>query len=144
MADNFHFDLTGVPLDRCLEIATLIHKAIGYREQVRTRGEKWGVQLPADGEGTWRRSKPIDVRMILFWSDQGVRQPINRFPAVMGPGELEPIIKAWLSERHYGSQPDHDGDNERGWRVYNEGWGHVDGEWQAFAAIEPVWLMYGK
>lgn len=146
MSDNFHFDLTGVPLSLSLQIATLHHKAIGYREQVRTRGEKWGVQVPStEIEGFGRmRPKPIDVRLILFWSDQNVHTPINRFPAVMGADELEIVIRAWLNERNYGSQPDHDGDNDKGWRIYNEGWGHVNSEYQAFAAVEPVWLMYGK
>lgn len=135
MADNFHFDLVGVPLDLCLQIATLHHKAIGWKEQVRARGGEWGQKYEPGAQ--------IDVRMVLYWSDQNVKD-LNRFPAVMGPDELETIIRAWLSERHYGPQPDHDGDNDKGWRVYNEGWTHVSGEWQAFAAVEPVWLMYGK
>ena len=146
MSDNFHFDLTGIPLDKCLEVATLHHKAIGYREQIRTRGENWGVQVPpikVEGIGA-TKFRPIDVRLILFWSDQSINDPINRFPAVMGPAELEPIIKAWLAERQYPPEPDHDGSNHKGWRVYNEQWGKVNDEWQAFAAIEPVWLEYGK
>lgn len=54
------------------------------------------------------------------------------------------FARRWLAEADYGSQPDHDGDNGRGWRVYNEGWGHVDGHRSAIVAITPVWAMYGK
>lgn len=135
MSDNFHFDLTGVPLNKCLEVATLHHKSIGYRIQT-TPEEDYCAR-------DWTPTSPAG-RMILYWSDQDTQKPINRFPAVMGIEELAPIIKAWLSERQYGPQPDHDGSNSKGWRVYNEGWAQVNGEWQAFVAIEPVWLEYGK
>ena len=43
-----------------------------------------------------------------------------------------------------GPEPDHDGDNEPGWRVYNESWTHVDDFWEALVGIEPIWAMYGK
>lgn len=145
MADNFHFDLTGVPLRKSLEIATLEHKAIGWKEQVRTRGEAWGVQLPSP-QGLFparSRSKPIDVRIMLYWTDKDVKD-LNRFPAVMGVDQLETVIKAWLDALMYGPEPDHDGSNSKGWHVYNERYGRVNDEWQTFAAIEPVWLEYGK
>jgi len=50
----------------------------------------------------------------------------------------------WLSATDYGPQPDHDGDNGKGWRVFCEGWGHVGGDYHAFVAIEPRYAMYGK
>jgi hypothetical protein len=36
-------------------------------------------------------------------------------------------------------EPDHDGDNKVGWRVYSE-----VGESQALLAVQPIWAMYGK
>lgn len=49
-----------------------------------------------------------------------------------------------IAHADYGRQPDHDGDNEKGWRLYNETWGMVGGDHSAFAAVEPAWAMYGK
>lgn len=134
MSDNFHFDLTGVPLDKCLEIAcSSSRKIVGYRVQTESddtfRGREWEPRTKAG-------------RFILFWAE-GAKDMVH-LPAKMDQEQIIPLIKAWLSEADYGREPDHDGDNGKGWRVYNEAWGHVNGEWQAFCAIEPVWLMYGK
>jgi hypothetical protein len=54
------------------------------------------------------------------------------------------FVKPWLAQASLGRKPDHDGDNERGWHVYNESWGHISGDWRAFLAIRPIWAMYGK
>lgn len=137
MSDNFHFDLTGVPLDLCMQVATSQHNrgAIGYRIQTEPstdyRAREWKPATPAG-------------RMVLYWAEPESGVQINLFPAKLAADDLVPLIKAWLSEQDYGRQPDHDGSNGKGWRVYNEGWTHVNGEWQAFAAIEPAWLEYGK
>jgi len=40
-------------------------------------------------------------------------------------------------------QPDHDGDNYKGFRLENDFWGQIDG-CEAFLSIEPIWAMYGK
>lgn len=54
------------------------------------------------------------------------------------------LVWAWLETVAYGPQPDHDGSNGKGWRVFNEAWGHVAQERFAFCAIQPVWAMYEK
>lgn len=125
--DNFHFDITGAPLDKSLDIAFTEHNAIGWAEM--------------DGEQSAKR-------LVLFWSDSGVTNhnvQFQRFPSpIRSVEEIEPIIKGWLKDADYGREPDHDGDNGKGWRVYNESWTHVAGMWQAFVAIEPCWIWYGK
>lgn len=70
-------------------------------------------------------------------------------PIMLLPYEMtfEPAVNfvwGWLQTAAYGSQPDHDGDNGKGWRVYNEAWTHVDDRWEALVAIQPIWAMYGK
>lgn len=54
------------------------------------------------------------------------------------------MVEKWLKEAKYENEPDHDGCNERGWRVFNDAWGRVGDEHGAFVEIQPVWLMYGK
>lgn len=122
--DNFHFDLTGVSLDKCLEIA--FEGAPGRK----TTG--W-LEMSTDDD---KRK-----RLVLFWMDD---PGANKFPAALDAAEAEPFVKAWLKEQDYGPQPDHDGDNKKGWRVYNESWSMVAHNARAFVAIEPCWIMYGK
>lgn len=78
---------------------------------------------------------------MLYWTFSDNMIP---FPGPLDAEQVESMIRAWLAEAPYGLEPDHDGHNTKGWRVYNEAWGHVNTEWQAFVAIEPVWLMHGK
>lgn len=122
MADNFHFDITGAPLFDCLNIAW-----IGAPGRKATN---WVVEH--------RENKS---RLILAWSED-----INfiKLPVPMSAEECEPFVMAWLRTADYGESPDHDGDNSKGWRVYNEAWGRIEGYTYSFVAIEPVWLMYGK
>ena len=70
---------------------------------------------------------------------------INAFPGKGLDAEaIWPFADAWLKDTHYGGAPDHDGDNGKGYRIFNEAWGHVCGMYEAFVGIEPAWLMYGK
>ncbi len=124
MPDNFHFDLTGIPLLICLDIA--------FSHAPGKKAVGWMVQNMEE-----RKLK----RLVLFWSDDPAMTPL---PAPLEAKDAEPFVKAWLSQQNYGPQPDHDGDNGKGWRVYCESWGHVAYNYRAFVAIEPVWLMYGK
>jgi hypothetical protein len=79
--------------------------------------------------------------LVLFWTPG---KDTVRFPFAMDSGTILPMIKGWLAEQDYGPEPDHDGSNGKGWRLYNESWGHIGNEWEAFVAILPAWAMYGK
>lgn len=133
MADNVHFDLTGIPLDLCLKVAFSEHrKAHGWAELPTP---------PATQPGPRRGER----RLVLYWVDpEKSVEGYHPFPAPVDAEAAAPFIRAWLDVVDYGRQPDHDGDNAKGWRVYNESWGHVAGRFQAFVAIEPAWFMYGK
>lgn len=80
--------------------------------------------------------------IILYWAKSENMIP---FPYEMEVKEVTQFVGGWLAKTkpNY-PQPDHDGDNEQGFRIYNEGWGHVGGQWEAFIAITPIWAMYGK
>lgn len=124
VSDNFHFDLTGVGLDRALDIAFTGHsKCIGWSEGEVSDGGR------------------VRKRLILHWTENVSATPL---PAPMTATEVLPFVQAWLNAVPRGPEPDHDGDNGQGCRVYNEDWGHVGSDYTAFVAIEPRWLMYGK
>ena len=79
--------------------------------------------------------------LILLWHEEGGAAPLP-FPLdVRGAVEF---ISNWLRVVDYGRQPSHDGDNEKGWRVFNEAWGHVAHMHYAVLAVQPAWAMYGK
>ncbi len=80
--------------------------------------------------------------MVLFRHPNDAMKP---FPAPMTAEQVQPVVQSWLASAVYGPQPDHDGSNEKGFRVYNEEWGHVATfRTDAFVAIEPIWLLHGK
>lgn len=62
----------------------------------------------------------------------------------MTPADATAFAKGWLRDVDMGREPDHDGDNGRGFRVFTEAWGKVAGHTYAICAIEPVWACYGK
>lgn len=79
--------------------------------------------------------------LILLWYGEGKALPL---PFALGLDGAIAFVTEWLKSVDYGSQPDHDGSNHKGWRVFNESWGHVAGYHGAIVAIQPAWAMYGK
>ena len=49
----------------------------------------------------------------------------------------------WLYQTKYPPQPDHDGHNNKGWRLYNNEYGYVGGIFSAIIAVKPAWIEYG-
>jgi hypothetical protein len=77
------------------------------------------------------------ARLTLYWSGTADGTP---FPAYMTAELIEPIVRTWLADQEYGPQPDHDGDNGKGWYI---GAG-TDYVYQVTCYIEPRWITYGK
>lgn len=72
---------------------------------------------------------------------------IHKLPYPMDCRAATEMVWGWLAEQpeeKYIDYMDHDGSNGRGFRVYNETWGHVGSSHYAFAGILPVWSWYGK
>lgn len=81
--------------------------------------------------------------MVLYWG--GKHDKMMPLPYEMNADEIAAFVWGWLQKtKPLGKEPDHDGDNGNGFRVYNEAWGHVMHRWEAFIAITPIWAMYGK
>lgn len=49
-----------------------------------------------------------------------------------------------LDDKEFEPQPDHDGSNYRGWRMFTDCWGHVAEFHCGIVGVQPVWSMYGK
>lgn len=125
--DNFRINVTArgeQTLRDAMKLAFLQH----------AKGAKFWAVRPADED------KPL--RMIFYWTDGA--KDILPFGFTMDPEGCADFAGRWLAEAEYDFEPDHDGHNTKGWRIYNEGWGHVDRDWQAVVAVTPVWAMHGK
>ena len=85
-------------------------------------------------------------RLILFWCVSRETPDASRFPAPLKPEMLVPIVEQWLDSVDYGREPDHDGDNHRGFYLTNgDKWCHITGQGHyACLDIRPQWMMFGK
>jgi hypothetical protein len=114
--DNFRIDITSGGADdlkRAMGFFSPIYKVTGYRQEGRV--------------------------FVLYHADSSSATKLP-FPLTME--QAGDLIIGWLRQVDYGAEPDHDGHNGKGWRLHN-GTGHIDGEWQAFVAVEPVWAEFG-
>ena len=123
--DNFRFDITSIGPTRA-----------------------WLEMCMADRTAThWRTAHPtIDTpaRLVFAWTTQA---PSDKWTPLLAPSNADAVavmVEQWLDSVDYPLPPDHDGHNRQGWRIFNEAWGHVDGQWEAFLAVEPCWQTYGK
>jgi len=84
--------------------------------------------------------------MVLFSSAPSNGRGAAPLPYPMDADAALPFVWNWLEGVDRGPQPDHDGDNGKGWRLHvANGWGHVEGfGWQSVVAAQPIWAMYGK
>lgn len=70
---------------------------------------------------------------------------MTAFPAPLGADRCAEIAFDWLAAQPYPKEPDHDGSNKRGWLLWNDGWGSIDGfDYHSFLAVCPTWIMFGK
>lgn len=92
---------------------------------------------------------PSHSRIVLIWTED-VSIPHSRYKIQSLPYPLDKVAgKAflwnWLQQARYPEQPDHDGDNEKGFYISNgDFWGHVDGRWDTILEVLTDWQMYGK
>lgn len=79
--------------------------------------------------------------LILLWSQEKDAQPL---PWPMDFDGSLAFVKGWLAHVEPEEEPDHDGHNGPGWRVFTEQWGHVAGHHYAIVGVQHAWAMYGK
>lgn len=83
--------------------------------------------------------------LIFLWSPPERKEPsVLPLPFRMDALSAAHFAGRWLAQTEFPRQPDHDGDNRKGWRVYNEAWGHVGSYHYAIIAVQPAWAMLGK
>jgi hypothetical protein len=90
-------------------------------------------------------------RLIIYWSipDKYNLEKLNtefkEFPFKMSKESLKNFITDWLKQASYGPQPDHDGDNHKGFIISTgDFWGHIEFMNQTSFSVQTDWQMYGK
>jgi hypothetical protein len=153
--DNFHIDVTAAgraAFDTAMGLAMYSHsKAVAYALHPKLGLVLfWSDHEKEIADRTEMPSFSPHVNREL-WDQlykescaKVVRVPVQKLPYPMQGKALVEFAWNWLETAERGEQPDHDGENEAGWRVYCEGWGRVGDAQYSFVAIQPVWAMYGK
>lgn len=87
----------------------------------------------------------IDGALVFAWGNvSGSDNPFTPLPVRIDGKTAAEMAKAWLETQDYGTNPPWDGTHTKGYRLYNESYGHAGGHFQGFAAIKPHWIVYGK
>lgn len=120
-ADNTSFDMTAVPIRPALEIAFAC----------------------APG-GKASHYKVYDNKLVFAWHENAGKDFTKLLVPLTAETAVDVVLEWLKTEGEYDSQPDHDGDNGRSFRIYNGSWGYIDHNQYTFVAIEPRWAMYGK
>jgi hypothetical protein len=91
-------------------------------------------------------STPSRAGIVLLWSASNVYQkPAIPLPYPMQLEAATEFLWHWLQSSDFGRQPDHDGDNGKGFEVTTgNGWGHVEECHYSIVGVYPDWQMYGK
>lgn len=140
--DNFKLDVVSAgreQFERAISIAMGHH---GSATHYAVIDHKADVNEWVGGSGNRKT-------LVLFWTnDAGSPLKPVPFPCKMRGPALVEFLWHWLEtiweESPPGDEPDHDGSNSHGWRVFNEAWGHVASSHYAFLGVQPVWAMHGK
>lgn len=124
LGDNIRFDINGVSLERLITVLEL--------RECKYSG--------------WKHDRDKH-RLILFWTRPSNSDGYHSFMTPLGAKAAAEQIYAWLHSPQcaWREEPDHDGNNRKGWRAYVDNiWGHAGGSWEGCLVIEPEWIMYGK
>lgn len=130
LMDNFHFDVTGMGTDA---LADALRLALKLSSANKTPVSHYAVD-PKAGMG-------------LFWADATDERRVQTvpLPCPVGVEEITALVTGWLRTVDYGPEPDHDGSNTKGWRVYNDpGGARLWGSFYGIVAVQPQWAEHGK
>ena len=144
--DNFNMQLTAETQE---SLRNAINIAFAHNTPGKTVKSYYVTQLQ---EKSYEFVKLPDAMLcapvlVLRWTDAGAYKDDNRpqvLPFNMDAEATTMFVWKWLGQCEYPSEPDHDGDNKKGWFIYADYWGNVANDHYTICAIAPVWAMYGK
>lgn len=140
--DNFIIDI------RAEGIETL-RMAMEIAFAMNSPGKKvlsYAIMPPKEKEEHYFNSRTTELKaLVLRWTDDPSSSKIAvNLPFKLDVAGATDFAARWLAEQDYGPEPDHDGSNHKGWRMFTEDWGHVFHDRYAVCGIVPCWAWYGK
>lgn len=99
------------------------------------------IEKDAQTDPEWIGASDKRKMLVLLWAKE---EGSHKLPVPLKADGAFELVSRWLEEADYGPEPDHDGDNDKGFCLYCDHWGHVDDLHYAVVGIIPAWAMYGK
>jgi hypothetical protein len=73
------------------------------------------------------------------------RAQVTKLPYKLTAESAPDFLWGFLREMEYPAEPDHDGDNEKGYHITSgDGWGMIGDSNYALLQVLPLWMMHGK
>jgi hypothetical protein len=123
--------------------------------------DNFRIDITAEGDATFTKAMEIaftnspgskveaykidpEKGLVFFWTLGLHKEGVVGLPFKLDAVGAADFARRWLAEQDYGREPDHDGSNGKGWRIYCEQWGRVASMSGSFVAVQPSWAWYGK
>lgn len=139
--DNFHIDVVS-------DDDTAFGQAMAIAFGKRRTATHFAVITVPNGGVHGGAGDGIQCKTLVFLAfSDGAPVNATRFVAPLSAEHATIQARLWLEslpDECWGCEPDHDGHNRKGWRVFVETWGRVAGLWGTIVAVQPAWAMYGK
>ena len=138
--DNFSIDITAEKADTLKEVLQIVfrHNAPGKK------ATHW-MELVIPAKSEWLGASSTRKALVLMWGEENKSgAECHRFLTPLDAAGAYEVVSRWLADMDFGDEPDHDGSNGKGFRIYCDFWGHFEGLRYAIAGIVPAWAMYGK
>lgn len=127
--------------NRQVDVVSRGKEALGHAVALLFDAHKNGATHFRDFPATPERPRTL----VFYWYEEREAHP---FPVRLTVESATELVWNWLQslkDDEYACAYD-DGEvwNERGWRAFNEDWGHVFGSHYAFAGFQGRWAWLGK
>ena len=81
--------------------------------------------------------------LILYWCCDDKNKDVLKFPRPMYTNDVINFVWSFISNSDY-EEVDLDGSCGRAFRLSNDEWGHICGDWRTFIKVEIKTALYGK
>jgi hypothetical protein len=118
--------------------------------EIRSCGKKpleCAVQIAYDGASGGKATHYVEREvdgvstLILLWHEE---RGAIKLPFPLTVDKAADFVQGWLDNCPKPKEPDHDGDNNPGFRIFVDSWGQVNDWTYSFMGVEFHWQMYGK
>jgi hypothetical protein len=86
--------------------------------------------------------------LVLLWGDETPSSPpqnkVQKLPYPLALEQCVDFCKGWLDVQELTNEPDHDGDNGRGFHLFVGPWKQLGPYSYSIFGLQAIWAMYGK